>query len=456
MRTWISERDARALEMREAVPRGESHRQNSAILAEMASRADLGSGRCVATSLPPRKGCSRPIFDRIFAFAHMTDKAIFLDYHAHGPLDPAVARALTHAFDAFDANPHSGSIASEAARGAVEAARASVGRLLGVPASEIVFTSGATEANNLAFAGLADHLHSIGRRRLVVSAIEHASVLESALHQGDRFDVRLAPVLSNGLVDLARLEGLVTPDTGMVSIAAANHEIGVIQPLSDIVAIARRAGALVHTDLAQAAGKITSDLTNVDLASVSAHKIHGPFGVGALYVRRSVQKHLKPVLHGGGQERGLRSGTVPVPLCIAFGVAADLAKERQAEDGKRVEGLRTRLLAGLERSGRVEINGDLGRRLPGNLNLRFAGVDAEALVMRLRHQVVISTGSACTTDSLDPSPVLLALGLDRSMAETAVRIGLGRFTTEAEIDQAITIIGAAVADLRAVSQRAVA
>lgn len=386
----------------------------------------------------------------------MTTGPIFLDYHAHGPLDPKVARALTRAFNTYDANPHSGSLAGHAARLAVEKARASVARLLGVATAGVIFTSGATEANNLAFAGLADHLAQSGRRRLVVSAIEHPSVLSSAAALSDRFDLRIAPVDSQGRIDLAELDSLVTPETGLVSVAAANHEIGVIQPLNDVVRIARGAGALVHTDLAQAAGKIPVDLTDIDLASVSAHKLHGPFGVGALYARRSVQRRIQPLLHGGGQEAGYRSGTTPAPLCVAFGVAADLALRLQETDAQRVVTLRDRLHDRLQAIGNAEVNGDLQSRLPGNLNIAFGGVDAEALVMRLREDVVLSTGSACSTQALDPSPVLLALGLERSVAETAVRIGLGRYTTAEEVDRAADFIAKAVADLRAISQRAVA
>ncbi len=386
----------------------------------------------------------------------MPEGPIFLDYHSHGPLDPRVARTLTHAFARYDANPHSGSIAAEAARLAVEEARSSLGRLLNVPASSLTFTSGATEANNLAIAGLTDHFETEGRRNLVVSAVEHPSVMEAARSLEGRFEIRIAPVLADGLVDLAELARLVTSETGLVSVAAANHEVGVVQPLGQIAAIARDAGAFLHSDLAQAAGKIAIDLTQIDLASVSAHKLHGPFGVGALYLRRSVQKVISPLLRGGAQERGLRSGTIPGPLCVAFGAAAEFAHEERLVDAARVGALRDRLCAGLMALGGVSLNGHATARLPGNLSLAFSGVDAEALVMRLRKDVVLSTGSACTTDALDPSPVLLALGMTRRSAETTVRIGLGRFTTEDEVDQAIAKIGKAVVDLRAVGQRAVA
>ncbi len=386
----------------------------------------------------------------------MTERPIFLDYHAHGPLDPQVAEALSQAFLDVDANPHSGSIAGDAARVAVETARAEVGCLLGVSSSGLVFTSGATEANNLAFAGIATALWRAGRRRILVSAVEHPSVLRAAEAVGDRFEVKVIPVTSQGLIDLDAFEALLTPDTGLVSVAAANHEIGVLQDLPRIAALSRRAGAYVHSDLAQAAGKVAIDLSEIDLASVSAHKLHGPFGVGALYMRRGIQKSMAPLLRGGGQERGFRSGTVPAPLCVGFGRAAIIAAQARSQEGARVLELRTRLWGHLNSAGGVTLNGDMTRRLPGNLNLCIAGVDAEALVMRLRHEVVLSTGSACTTSALDPSPVLIALGLARPLAETAIRIGLGRFTTEPEIDRAASIILKAVADLRAVSQRAVA
>lgn len=386
----------------------------------------------------------------------MTKGPIFLDYHAHGPLDPRVARALTRAFKVFDANPHSGSLAAHAARAAVEKARASLAALLEVPARGLIFTSGATEANNLAFAGLADHLTQSRRCRIVVSAIEHASVMSSALALSDRFDVSIAPVDEKGRIRLSELGRLVTPETGLVSVAAANHEIGVVQPLEEIGRIARRAGALFHTDLAQAAGKIPLDLTNIDLASISAHKMHGPFGIGALYASRQVQRQLVPLHRGGGQEGSLRSGTTPAPLCVAFGVAARLARASCATEGPRIAGLRNRLLERLRLVGNAHLVGAASSRLPGNLNIRFDGVDAEALVMRLREDIVLSTGSACSTEALEPSPVLLALGLERRVAETAVRIGLGRFTTLEEVDVAGEQIAQAVADLRAIGQRSVA
>lgn len=386
----------------------------------------------------------------------MTEGPIFLDYHAHGPLAPQVADALREAFRDHDANPHAGSIASEAAKSAIDKARRALGDLLGVPASGLTFTSGATEANNLALTGLAGYLLEEGRKRIVVSAIEHPSVLSTAKALADRFEVVIAPVRSNGLIDLDRLRTLVTPDTGLVSVAAANHEIGVVQSLTEIADIAKSAGALFHSDLAQAAGKIPLDLSGVHLASVSAHKLHGPFGVGALYVQRPVQRRLQAILHGGGQERGIRSGTLPVALCIAFGVAADLARQSIEYDSMRVSALRSRLCDGLLQCGQAEVNGDWDHRLPGNLNIRFHGVDAEALVMRLRHEIVISTGSACTSEALDPSPVLLALGLDRQSAESSVRLGLGRYTTISDVDTAISRISAAVTELRAINRRAVA
>ncbi|MGH7027479.1 cysteine desulfurase family protein [Brevundimonas sp.] len=386
----------------------------------------------------------------------MTASPIFLDYHAHGPLDPEVAQVLTAAFAEFDVNPHSGSLAAERARIAVEAARAEVAALVRVPPSSLIFTSGATEANNLVFAGLAAALQAAGRPRIIVSAIEHPSVLAAADRLGDQFDVQRAPVRRDGLIDLEALERLATPQTGLISVAAANHEIGVVQPLASIVTLARKCGAFFHTDAAQAAGKIALDLSEVDLASLSAHKLHGPFGIGALHARRPVQKQLQPLLVGGAQEKGLRSGTAPVPLCVAFGAAARLADQARQENALRVGALRDRLLKGLLAIGDVTLNGDVQRRLPGNLNLCFAGVDAEALVMRLRADVVISTGSACTSASLEPSPVLQALGLERQVAETAVRLGLGRFTTQAEVETAIVRITKAVAELRAVGQRAVA
>ncbi len=384
----------------------------------------------------------------------VADQIIYLDHHAHTPIDPAVRTVLSAAYDTYDVNPHAGSRASEDARQVIEGARTAVAGLLGAAPADVIFTSGATESNNLAVQGVAAHLLRQGRRKVIVSAAEHASVLSAAEALGPEFVVVQAPLRRTGEIDLEALERLATPDTGLISIAAANHEIGTLQPLAAIAAIAAGRGALFHSDLAQAFGKTALDLTGVHLASVTAHKLYGPLGVGALMARRPVRRILQPIVCGGGQEGGLRSGTLSAPLCVAFGAACDLAAAGYQEEEARLRGLRADLLARLEAQVELRVNGGLESRLAGNLNLRFPGVDAEALVMRLRDRVVVATGSACRTRALEPSHVLAALGLTLPEAESSIRIGLGRSTTNAEVVRAADAIAAAVTELRAVRQRA--
>ncbi|OCP19769.1 MULTISPECIES: cysteine desulfurase family protein [unclassified Ensifer] len=379
--------------------------------------------------------------------------ASYLDYHAHTPLDPEVRSALFEAYIGLDANPHSQSKNGDAARIAIETARQAVGALVGFAPSDVIFTSGATEANNLAITGVLAHLRQTGRKQILVSAGEHASVLSAVAAIKDDFDVRVVPLSRSGRIDQNAFAETLGPKTGLVSIAAANHEIGTLQPISDIARTARALGAIVHSDLAQAAGKVPLELSQVDMVSLTAHKLYGPIGIGALCARRRVRRLLTPLLRGGGQEGGMRSGTVPAPLAVALGAACSIASERLLTEAQRVAALRDRLLERLTASIEVFVNGDMDNRLPGNLNLRFPGVDGEALVMRVRENLVISTGSACSSKSLEPSHVLLAIGLTRGEAESAIRIGIGRFTTEHEVDRAASLLCAAVNDLRAMSGR---
>jgi len=371
-----------------------------------------------------------------------------LDYHSHFPLDPRVHQKLCDAYTDLDANPHATSVAGERAKRAIDDSRTSVARLIGFKSTDVIFTSGATEANNLAITGLVPHAIGMGKRRIIVSAGEHLSVLRAADKHKHQIKIITCPLLSSGTLDLAALKELVTPETALVSVAAANHEIGVVQPMRDIADITRKAGVLLHSDLAQAAGKVPVDTSGIDLISVSAHKIYGPLGVGALLARRHVRKLLDPVVAGGGQEGGLRSGTVPAALCAAFGTACELASAEMQEEAKKIAWLRNRLWEALRGRLDVRVNGRLDeRRLPGNLNLAFDGIDGEALVMRLRERVTISTGSACTSTSLEPSHVLQAIGLGRRQAESSIRIGIGRFTAVEEIDFAAGVIADAVVEL---------
>lgn len=378
-------------------------------------------------------------------------RPIYLDHQAHAPIDPRVAAALADAFLMLDSNPHATHAAGLAAHAAVEAARHQVAMLIGAGPAEILFTSGATESNNLAILGLVERLAAVERPRVLVSEGEHPSVLAAAEATGMKVD--RIPLLSSGRIDLSALEELLSSGTGLVSIAMANHEIGTIQPMVEIAARVRAAGALLHSDLAQAAGKVAIDASLFDVASLSSHKLGGPVGVGALYIRRSVRRHLRPITHGGGQEGGLRPGTVPAPLCFAFGEACRIAREEMGEEAERVRRLRDDLLAQLAEVGGVEVNGGLEERLPGNLNLSFAGVDAEALVLRLREAVAFATGSACTSASLEPSHVLAAIGIRGPRAEGAVRLSLGRSTTAEDVQRAAQIIAAGVKALRTTYRR---
>ena len=384
----------------------------------------------------------------------MRTPPLYMDYNAHAPMDPVVLRRMATAYGEFDANPHATSMEGEAALGALTEARGEVAKLINARPNDIVFTSGATEANNLALLGIAYHLEATGRRTIVVSAAEHPSVLRAADHLGAQgYDVRPAPLRHDGQLDLEHLDVLLDRTVGLVSVAAVNHEIGAVQPIADIASRVRAVGALLHSDLAQAAGKVDLDAKWFDLGSLSAHKLSGPTGIGALYVSRPLRRVMRALQLGGGQEGGLRSGTLSAPLCVGFGVACTVARQAMPEERARVAELRDRMLTGLIRIGGVEVNGGLQRRVPGNLNVTIRGVDAEALVLRVRPRLSIATGSACTAQSMEPSHVLLALGLSREEAESAVRISLGRFTTEAEVDLAVEILADAVDALRRVAGR---
>lgn len=380
---------------------------------------------------------------------------IYLDYHSHSPMHPAARDAMFEAYQQFDANPHSTHLHGSMTHDAVEKSRAQVAALMGARPSELVFTSGATEANNLVFAGLRDHLGHLGKRRVVVSSIEHPSVLRaSEALASDGFEVVVLPVGGDGLIDLAATADMITPDTGLVSVAAANHEVGVVQPLAAISRIARERGAFLHSDLAQAAGKIEIDLRLLDLASISGHKLGGPGGVGAVFVRRLLKPKMRAHVVGGGQEAGLRSGTLPAPLCIGFGAACDLASAEMHATTSRVANLRDKLLNTLLSIPGSNLNGSAEMRLPGNINISFEDVDGEALAYQLQRYVSVSTGSTCSAKSLEPSPVLLAMGLARRHAESAIRIGIGAFTTEEEVDTAARSIKDGVAELRTTRRRA--
>lgn len=381
-------------------------------------------------------------------------KPIYLDYQSTTPCDPRVVEKMLPYFTEIFGNPHSrthryGWEAEEA----VEVAREQIASLIGADAKEIIFTSGATESNNLAIKGVA-RFYKEKKTHVVTVVTEHKCVLDSCRHlEQEGFTVTYLPVKTNGLVDLDELEAAITEKTALVSIMGGNNEIGVIQPLAEIGAICRRKGVFFHSDCAQALGKIPLDVNamNIDLMSLSAHKIYGPKGIGALYVRRRPRVRLVPLINGGGQERGLRSGTLAPALCVGFGYACELCKEEMAGETERLRGMRDRLLGGLrQRLPEIYVNGDLEHRLPGNLNISFAFVEGEGLMMGVK-DLAVSSGSACTSASLEPSYVLRALGLPDEMAHTSLRFGLGRFTTAEDIEYAIDHVTKAVEHLRSMS-----
>jgi cysteine desulfurase len=378
---------------------------------------------------------------------------IYLDNHATTPVDPRVLAQMLPWFTEKFGNPGSVTHAyGQEAAAAVETARAQVASLIGAEPREIVFTSGATESNNIAVKGAAHFHRAFGRDRIVTLATEHKCVLEScAALAREGFAVTYLPVGRDGLVDPAAVAAALDERTALVSVMAAHNEIGVLQPVAEIAALARAKGALFHTDAAQAVAKIPLDVreSGIDLLSISGHKIYGPKGIGALYVRRRPRARIAPLFDGGGQERGLRSGTLPTPLIVGMGAACAIAAAELAEEALRTLGLRRRFLAAIRaRVPDAVLNGHPERRLPGNLNLSVPGVTAPDLMVACPG-LALSSGSACTAAEIEPSYVLRALGLPDDLAAASIRIGLGRFTTAEEVDFAVDSIAAAVRRLQA-------
>jgi cysteine desulfurase len=379
---------------------------------------------------------------------------IYMDYHATTPVDPRVLEAMLPYFCEKFGNAASKSHSfGWQAEEAVEAARDQVGRLIGASGREIVWTSGATESDNLAIKGAAQ-FHRAKGRHLVTAATEHKAVLDS-MHalERDGFEVTVLPVERDGRLDPARLKAALRPDTLLVSVMHGNNESGVLHPIEEIGRITRAAGVLFHCDAVQSIGRVPFDVeaANVDLASLSAHKMYGPKGVGALYVRRKPRARLIAQLDGGGHERGHRSGTLNVPGIVGFGKAAELVMAERDAEAPRVLALRERLRKGIEAGlDLVTLNGSLEHRLPGNLNLSFAYVEGEALMMAIK-DVAVSSGSACTSASLEPSYVLRAMGIPDDLAHSSIRFGLGRFTTEEEVDHVVKLVVAKVKKLRDMS-----
>lgn len=381
-------------------------------------------------------------------------RPLYLDMQATTPVDPRIFDAMIPFYQSQFGNPHSRThLYGWESESAVEHARSQVASLIGASPKEIVFTSGATESNNISVKGVM-HFYKDKKKHVITTQTEHKCVLDSCRHlQQEGFDVTYLPVESDGLIGLEKMRAAIRPDTGLVSVMAVNNEIGVVQPMEEIGAICKEYNIPFHTDAAQALGKIPIDVNkwNVSLMSLSGHKIYGPKGIGALYLRRRPRIRVEPQMNGGGQERGIRSGTLPTPLAVGMGAACELAMKEMEYDTKRVSALQERMLNGIRgRLDGVVVNGSMERRYPGNLNLSFAYVEGESLLMGLK-EVAVSSGSACTSASLEPSYVLRALGVDEDMAHTSIRFGIGRFTTEAEVDRAVELTVRQVEKLREMS-----
>jgi cysteine desulfurase len=379
---------------------------------------------------------------------------LYFDYQSTTPIDPRVLQAMLPYFSEKFGNPHSKShqFGWDAEKG-VEVARQQVANLISSNSKEIIFTSGATESNNLAIKGVAK-FYGAQRKHIITLATEHKCVLDACRHlEQEGFLVTYLPVQENGIVDLAILESAISDQTLLVSIMAINNEIGVIQPLEEIGALCRKNGVFFHSDIAQAFGKIPIDVNkcNIDLASISGHKIYGPKGVGALYIRRRPRVRLVPIFNGGGQERGLRSGTLSPALLAGFGMAAEIAGREMEQDYARAKEMfdyfYSFITSNLEN---VYLNGDPVHRYPGNINVSFAYAEGESIILAIK-DLAVSSGSACTSSSLEPSYVLRALGVDVELAHTSIRFGFGRFTTMQEVEYAARLVISKIGNLRQMS-----
>ena len=378
---------------------------------------------------------------------------IYLDYSATNPCDPRVVDAMIPWLREHFGNPASRSHAwGWEAEAAVEHAREQVAALIGADPREIVWTSGATESNNLALKGAANFYKTKGRHIVTVKT-EHKAVLDTCRElERQGFEVTYLDVQADGLVDLNRFKDALRPDTILASVMFVNNEIGVIQDIAAIGTICRERGVIFHVDAAQATGRVAVDMGSlpVDLMSLTSHKTYGPKGIGALYVRRKPRVRIEAQMHGGGHERGMRSGTLPTHQCVGMGEAYRIAKEEMVEENKRIEALQQRLLQGLSGIEQVFINGSTERRVPHNLNMSFNYVEGESLIMGIKG-LAVSSGSACTSASLEPSYVLRALGRSDELAHSSLRMTIGRWTTTEEIDYAVQTIQHNVAKLRDLS-----
>ncbi|MDP3483460.1 MAG: IscS subfamily cysteine desulfurase [Sulfuricella sp.] len=383
----------------------------------------------------------------------MIKQPIYLDYSATTPVDPRVAEQMIPYLTEKFGNPASRSheFGWEAER-AVEEAREQVAALVNADPREIIWTSGATESNNLAIKGAA-HFYKSKGKHLVTVMTEHKAVIDTMRHlESEGYEVTYLMPETNGLVDMEKFTAALRPDTILASVMLVNNEIGVIQDIAALGEVCRAKGVLFHVDAAQATGKVTIDLAKlkVDLMSFSAHKTYGPKGIGALYVQRKPRVRLEAQMHGGGHERGLRSGTLATHQIVGMGEAFRIAREEMATENERIRTLRDRLYKGLSQIEEAHVNGDMEQRVPHNLNISFNFVEGESLIMAIR-ELAVSSGSACTSASLEPSYVLRALGRSDELAHSSIRFTIGRFTTEEEIDFAIDLVKAKIGRLREMS-----
>ncbi len=382
-------------------------------------------------------------------------KPIYFDYSATTPVDPRVAEKMAHFLtaDGVFGNPASRSHSfGWEAETAVEEARAHVAAAVAADPREIIWTSGATEANNLALKGAANFYKKKGNRVVTVKT-EHKAVLDTVRElERAGFAATYLDPQENGILDLQKLEAALTDDVTVVSVMWVNNEIGVVQPVAEIGALCRQRGIIFHCDAAQAPGKVNMDVNaaNIDLLSLSAHKAYGPKGIGALYVRRKPRVRLHAQIHGGGHERGLRSGTLPTHQIVGMGEAFRIAEAEREQDCAHAKKLREKLLAGVQEMEEIYINGDLQNRVPHNLNISFNFVEGESLIMAIK-EVAVSSGSACTSASLEPSYVLRALGRDDELAHSSIRFSVGRFTTEKDVDFLVQLLQTKIAKLRELS-----
>ena len=379
---------------------------------------------------------------------------IYLDNQATTKTDPRVVEAMLPYFTEKFGNPHSKSHSyAWEAEEACELARIQVAKLIGASEKEIIFTSGATESNNMALKGIA-RFYGSKKNHIVTLITEHKCILDTCRHlEQEGFKVTYLPVKPNGIVDLDELKKAITEDTMLVSVMAVNNEIGTIQPLKEIGQICREKGAFFHSDIAQAFGKIpiNVDEYNIDLASISGHKIYGPNGIGALYIRRKPRVRLTPIFNGGGQERGFRSGTLSTPLSVGLGAAAAIASKEMDKDYKHVKKLFDKFLNKIQSNAdEIYLNGDKDQRYHGNLNLSFAYIEGESMILSIK-DLAVSSGSACTSSSLEPSYILRALGVGDDLAHTSIRFGFGRFTTEEEVEYAAELMLSRINNLRELS-----